>query len=124
MRRVYMREAAVMLVLARLGARFFPSAAVVGWAEKPPRRIRRFAVDEIDWVLWAIDRVAALPWMNVPRLPQALAAHAMLRRRGIASRLCLGGGGDETTASAWLVAGEDDVTETSAASRAFSPRSV
>lgn len=102
-----------MLVLARIAVRLLPSAAVVGWAEKPPRRIRRFAVDEIDWVLWGIDRVAALPWMNVPRLPQALAAHAMLRRRGIASRLCLGGG-DETTTSAWLVVGEDDVTETSA----------
>lgn len=103
-----------MLALARLAARFLPSATVVGWAEKAPHRIRRFAVDEVDWVLWAIDRVAALPWMNVPGLPRALAAHAMLRRRGIASRLCLGGGGDEITAYPWIVVGADDVTETSA----------
>ena len=34
--------------------------------------------------------VGASPWMNALCLPRALAAHAMLRRRGIASRLCLG----------------------------------
>jgi hypothetical protein len=90
MRRVYLREAAVMLVLARLAVRFVPTAHIFAWADRPPRRIRRFATDEIAWVSWAVENLGAKPWMNALCLPRALAAHAMLRRRGIASRLCLG----------------------------------
>ena len=90
MRRVYLREAAVMLVLARLAVRFVPPARIFAWADRPPRRIRRFAADEIAWVSWAVENLGAKPWMNALCLPRALAAHAMLRRRGIASRLCLG----------------------------------
>ena len=47
MRRVYLREAAVMLVLARLAVRFVPPARLFAWANRPPRRIRRFAADEV-----------------------------------------------------------------------------
>src|SRR3984957_6572860 len=90
LRRVYLREAAVMLVLARLpGGVVFPPR-IFAWADRPPGRIRRFAVDEIGWVSWAVENLGAKPWMNALCLPRALAAHAMLRRRGIASRLCLG----------------------------------
>jgi hypothetical protein len=43
--------------------------------------------------------------------PRALAAHAMLRRRGIASRVCLGvaRAGDKLAAHAWVEIGEDKV---------------
>ena len=47
MRRVYLREAAVMLVLARLAVRLVPTAHIFAWADRSPRRIRRFATDEI-----------------------------------------------------------------------------
>ena len=79
-----------MLIAARLAVRLFPPARVFAWADRPQRRPRRFATDEIHWVSWAIDTLGARPWTGALCLPRALAAHAMLRRRGIASRLCLG----------------------------------
>ena len=108
MRRVYLREAAVMLVLAQLAARFVSPARIFAWADRPPRRIRRFAVDEIGWVSWAIENLGTKPWMNAPCLPRALAAHAMLRRRGIESRLCLGVARERgaLSAHAWVEIGD------------------
>jgi hypothetical protein len=89
-RRRYLREAAVMIVLARLAVRVIPPARIFCWADRPPRRINRFAADEANWIAWAVQTAAAKPGINALCLPRALAAHAMLRRRGIASRLCLG----------------------------------
>jgi hypothetical protein len=116
MRRVYLREAAVMLVLARLAVRFVPTARIFAWADRPPRRIRRFATDKIGWVSWAVENVGAKPRMNALCLPRALAAHAMLRRRGIASRLCLGVArhrgalsAHDFSAHAWLEIGNDKI---------------
>jgi hypothetical protein len=111
MRRVYLREAAVTLVLARLAVRFVPPARIFAWADRPPRCIRRFATDEIGWISWAIDNVGAKPWMNALCLPRALAAHAMLRQRGIASRLCLGVARDRDAlnAHAWVEIGNDKI---------------
>ena len=111
MRRVYLREAAVMLVLARLAVRLVPPARIFAWAKRPPRRIHRFAVDEVGWISWAVESLGARPWMNALCLPRALAAHAMLRRRGIASRLCLGVAreGSELAAHAWVEIGEDKI---------------
>jgi len=90
MRRIYLREAAVMLVLARLAVCFVPPAIVFAWANRPPRRIHRFAVDQVTWISWAVDHLGRKARMSALCLPRALAAHAMLRRRGVASRLCLG----------------------------------
>jgi hypothetical protein len=111
MRRVYLREAAVMLVLARLAVRLVPPARIFAWAKKPPRHIHRFAIDEVSWISWAVESLGARPWMNALCLPRALAAHAMLRRRGIASRLCLGVArdGSELAAHAWVEIGEDKI---------------
>jgi hypothetical protein len=111
MRRAYLREAAVMLILAKLAVRLVHPARIFAWANRPPRQIRRFAVDQVNWVAWAVDSLGARPWMNALCLPRALAAHAMLRRRGIASRLCVGvarrrGALD---AHAWLEVGDDKV---------------
>jgi hypothetical protein len=111
MRRVYLREAAVMLVLARLAVRFVPAARIFAWADRPPRRIRRFATDEIAWISWAVENLGGRSWMNALCLPRALAAHTMLRRRGIASRLCLGVARDREalSAHAWVEIGNDKI---------------
>jgi Transglutaminase-like superfamily len=108
-RRVYRREAAVSLLLARIAVRFIPPARVFAWANRPPRQVRRFASDEIDRVLWAIDAAAAKLRKETLCLPRALATHAMLRRRGITSRLCLGVAReqDKLAAHAWVEVGED-----------------
>lgn len=111
MRRVYLREAAVMLVLARLAVRFVPPARLYAWADQAPRRIRRFAADEARWVAWAVETLGAKSWMRALCLPRALAAHAMLRRRGIASRLCLGVAreGAEIATHAWVELGDSRI---------------
>ena len=111
MRRVYLREAAVMLVAARLAVRFVSPARLFAWAARPPRRLHRFAAEETSWVSWAVEHVGAMPWINAGCLPRALAAQAMLRRRGIASRLCLGvareAGG--IGAHAWVEVGDNKI---------------
>ncbi|HEY2426784.1 MAG TPA: lasso peptide biosynthesis B2 protein [Pseudolabrys sp.] len=119
MRRVYLREATVMLVLARLAVRLVSPARIFAWAERPPRRIHRFATDEVSWISWAVESLGARPWMNALCLPRALAAHAMLRRRGIASRLCLGVAreGSELAAHAWVEIGENKIVGASEANR-------
>lgn len=88
-RRVYLREAFVMLALARLAVRLIAPARIFAWVDRPPRRTSRFSGDEVGWINWAVDTVAAKTSGHNLCLPHALAAHAMLRRRGIASRLCL-----------------------------------
>jgi hypothetical protein len=110
-RRAYQREAFVTIVLARLVVRFVPSARIFSWANRPPRRINRFAGDQINWVLWAMERVGSRPRVNALCLPRALATHAMLRRRGIASRLCLGVAreGQALIAHAWVEIGDKQV---------------
>ncbi len=74
-RRIYLREATISLLLARVAVRVIPAARVFDWANRPPRRTRRFAADEIGWVLWAIDAAAAKFRKETLCLPRALAAH-------------------------------------------------
>jgi len=106
-RRVYLREAALMLMLARLAVRLVPPQRLFAWAGRPPRRIRRFAADEAGWVAWAVETCGA----KALCLPRALAAHAMLRRRGIVSRLCLGVARKDAAvaAHAWVEIGDDRI---------------
>lgn len=110
-RRAYLREAFVAIVAARLAVRFVPPAQVFAWANRPPRRTNRFAADETKWISWAVERVAARPWINALCLPRALATHAMLRRRGITSQLCLGVARKDQTlvAHAWVEIGENRI---------------
>lgn len=108
MQRVLLREAAIMLLLARLAVRFLPPARLFKWVDRPAKTVYRFAGDDVNWVAWAIERRASLRGLDATCLPRALAAHAMLRRRGIASRLCLGVArtGDDIAAHAWIEVGE------------------
>jgi transglutaminase-like putative cysteine protease len=66
-------------------------------------------------VLWAVESVGAKPRLNALCLPRALATHAMLRRRGIASRLCLGVAreGQALIAHAWVEIGENKAVSAS-----------
>lgn len=109
MRSAYAREASMRLAAARLAVRLLPSAWLFAWADRPPRRVCRFSTEEANWVAWAIDRAGSRTGASC--LPRALAAHAMLRRRGIASRLCLGvaRGGNEVAAHAWIEVGQSKI---------------
>lgn len=123
MQRGYRREARLMLLLARLAVHFIPPTRIFAWVDRPPRRLRRFASDEAHWVSWAVEHEGTR--MNALCLPRALAAQAMLRRRGIASRLCLGVArhSGELAAHAWVEVGQDKMVGGSEAS-AFTPLSA
>jgi Transglutaminase-like superfamily len=110
--RLYLRKAVVALALARLAVRFVSAAWILAWARRPPRHINRFgAAEAAGWVGWAIETAAAKRWMQAACLPRALAAQAMLRHRGVASRLCLGVAreGEALSAHAWLELGHDNI---------------
>lgn len=104
LRRSYLAEATVLLAFARLAVHVMPMAKVFAWANRPIRCVRRFATNEVQWVAWSVETMGAKPWMKALCLPRALAAQAMLRRRGILSRLYLGVTCDEGTlaAHAWV----------------------
>ncbi|HEX2087349.1 MAG TPA: lasso peptide biosynthesis B2 protein [Solirubrobacteraceae bacterium] len=124
--RALLAEAAVLLALARLAVVLVPFRVIARrlgprMAETPrvdavePERLRRLT--------WAIAAVARrTPWRS-QCLEQALAAKAMLRRRGIASTLYLGvargaaGAPRPFDAHAWLRSGTVHVTGGAGAGR-------
>jgi hypothetical protein len=111
-RRNLLIEATVALVLARLAVRLLPAARIIAWASRPPRRPDRFASGlAVDAVSRAVEEIGAKPWMRALCLPRALAAQAMLRRRGVAGRLCLGAArdGGALAAHAWIELGDEVV---------------
>lgn len=111
MRRVYLREATLMLLLAALSLRIVPQRYIFAWLNRSPRQVSRFAIDEVPWISWAIETVAATNWIRASCLPRALAACAMLRRRGIPNRLLLGvvRDGESLTAHAWVEVGKEKI---------------
>jgi hypothetical protein len=121
-RRTYSREAMLMLALARVAVRLLPPARIFAWANRPQRRSKRFAADQARWVAWSIETMSAEPWIKASCLASALAAHAMLRRRGIASKLCLGVArdGGAVAAHAWIEVGQDVIVGAAEAAR-FTP---
>lgn len=110
-RRIYLREAALMLTLARLAIRLLPAERVIAWASRPPRCPSRFAAHQAASVAWAVNTIGDKPWMKAKCLPRALAAQAMLRRRGVASKLCLGVARESSAlaAHAWLELGQQTI---------------
>ncbi|HEX8744014.1 MAG TPA: lasso peptide biosynthesis B2 protein [Thermoleophilaceae bacterium] len=96
-------RAAVIAVPFRVLARRLgvAQAETPASAGPPPASLR---------VAWAVDAAARrVPWRS-ECLEQAIAAKAMLRRRGIESTLYLGMARDPVVAHAWLRVGDLNVT--------------
>jgi hypothetical protein len=112
LRRQLLAEATIALALARLAVRFVSAERIVAWAARPPRRYDRFAAARyVEATARAVDEIGSKPWMDAPCLPRAIAVQAMLRRRGIASRLCLGATREAgaLAAHAWIELGDEIV---------------
>jgi hypothetical protein len=103
-------EAVLFLALAALTLKAASFVAVARWAGGTPRsgelgehpaQARRVA--------WAVEAAARrVPWRTAC-FAEALACHAMLRRRGLASRLYYGarsGGAQPPVAHVWVMSGE------------------
>jgi len=100
-------EALAALLAARVAVCFVSTRRLLTWAARPPGRPRRFADPDLPaQVAAAVDYVGSKT--GAVCLPRALAAQAMLRRRGIASRLCLGVARDgrSLAAHAWVEIGQ------------------
>jgi hypothetical protein len=118
-------EAAVSLVVARISLSLIPfSRLAKGYGRfVPPGEAVNSAAAHVDEagqaiareVGWAVRCAARNLPVELVCLPQAMAAHAMLRRRGIASIMHFGAGKKDgpfcpLDAHAWLDAGNAHVT--------------
>ena len=100
-------ETALVLTMAKAGLRLLPYGSLQRIADKPagkaPIESASGTPARIAWALGALAR--RLPGRNTC-LVQALAAHAMLRRRGYASELRIGVAGKDPAggiqAHAWV----------------------
>ncbi len=105
--RLLICEAILLLALARLIVLTVPFRFMAPWLSRAPETS---ACDEALLLRVRIAVTAAarnVPW-NAVCLPQAIAAKAMLARRGCGSSFHLGAGfgaPDKLIAHAWLVAG-------------------
>lgn len=111
MRRNLLVEATVALALARLAVRVVSTQRLLVWARRPGHHDRFADPSWVKSISWAIDCISAKRWMRASCLPRALAARAMLQRRGIATRLCLGVARDDgaLAAHAWLELGQEAI---------------
>ena len=105
-------EAVAYLALARVAVIALPFRVLarrlgVRHAETPATAGTHPASRRIAWAIAAAAR--RVPWRS-ECLEQAIAAKAMLRRRGIASTLYLGMTRDPVGAHAWLRVGDMNVT--------------
>lgn len=104
-------EAVIALAAARLMVVLRPFKEVAAAAARQPRRTSRepdAMRREVSWAITAAARRA--PWRALC-LEQAIAAQAMLRRRGVASVLHYGvkAGGGDLAAHAWVTVEGRDV---------------
>lgn len=107
-------EAIIWLILTSLAISVLPFRYVIAVASRPPRRSApplalRAAVT--SGVRWAILAGARRVWWHTACFQQGLAAHLMLRRRGIPSALYYGavpGTNGEPKAHVWV---QDDTSD-------------
>jgi hypothetical protein len=84
-------EAFATLLVARCSLVLLPVRRIFRWMESPVRRPARSVPSDaaqseaIERIRWAVLTVARYGPLSFVCFPQALAAHAMLRRRGISS---------------------------------------
>ena len=123
-RRLLLVEAVVTLGIARLAVRVVPFPRIARWlgtvVSSHDVRVpgvaaarTRSDAEAATAIRWAICCAARHVPFRAVCLPQALAAHAMLRRRGVRSVMHFGGvigGGPAVEAHAWLDAAGVKVT--------------
>ncbi len=89
-------EAGAALLAARLLLKILPVSALVRWLKRPVAAVPkgRWGAGEqaaqVEEVRWAVLSVARHSPVRFVCFPQAIAAHALLRRRGVPSRVVYG----------------------------------
>jgi hypothetical protein len=84
-------EAGLMLVIARGALRLLPTMRIVNWVRRPiPNEIVSLPSQEIKPLCWAVAAFSQNAPIRLVCFPQAIALHAMLRRRHAASEILYG----------------------------------
>jgi hypothetical protein len=101
-------EAGILLVAARVALKLLPTARIVRWVRRPLPSGSSAAtnLEELRWAVTAFSRNAPI---RLVCFPQALAMHAMLRRRRVTSEILYGAARLDNGAlatHAWLKSGE------------------
>ncbi len=117
-RRILLIEAAFALHLARILILLVPfpwiSKRFGSMRHPDPESVSTSAPrGNVAEIAWAIDRVATYSPLELVCLPRAIAARAMLRRRGVHGEMFFGAGRGEAggfNTHAWCVAGGQQVT--------------
>lgn len=101
-------ETFFLLLATRIGLRYLPIRHVIAWQSRPlvPSKPRGYSIGECQLVRWAVLVVARHAPIRFVCFPQCLAASALLRRRGIPSRLHYGvtRNGEKLETHTWLEA--------------------
>jgi hypothetical protein len=98
-------EAFCHLIVAKAAVGLLPFTLLSKLLSTPSVPVGQTSGQRIDPVCWSVSAVARHPTTWAVCLPQAIAGHWMLRRRGIASVVCFGVGRDPEAklgAHAWL----------------------
>lgn len=108
-------EAYALLFVARMAVLALPFKRVLAWSGVQGVEMEAVEVDRrvLQQVYWAITTASRYGWWNCLCLTQALAAKAMLRRRGLRSTMYLGltrPGSTKFSAHAWLRCGQTIIT--------------
>jgi hypothetical protein len=100
-------EASVLLALIAVGLKVFPFTTIRAFVNQYAKAISPSYEVDAARLIWAVTTASRRAPLRATCLTEALAADAMLRRRGLECRLCLGvhtGGlaADALHAHAWL----------------------
>jgi hypothetical protein len=80
-----------MLMIARCALKLLPTIRVVDWVRRPiPKEIASFTSQEIEPLRWAVAAFSRNSPIRLVCFPQAIAMHAMLRRRHLTSEILYG----------------------------------
>jgi hypothetical protein len=100
-------EAAFWLVAARIALKVLPVTWIVRWIQRPLKRRQLYpaGAQDLERLRWAVTAFSRNAPLRLVCFPQALALHAMLRGRTIASEVVYGvarPGAGGLQAHAWL----------------------
>lgn len=98
-------EAGVLLFIARIALKVLPPARIVSWIRRPLGGMQTGGMGELRQVQWAVTAFSRNAPLRLVCFPQALAMHAMLRRRSVPSEVLYGAArmnGGKLATHAWL----------------------
>jgi hypothetical protein len=98
-------EAGIGLIAARVMLKLVPTMKIIRWIQRPVENGTYAEPVNLEQLRWAVTAFSRNAPIRLVCFPQALALHAMLRRRRIASEVLYGAARSadgKLTAHAWL----------------------